>query len=401
MRLIALLAILPLAACATVRPAAPPPDPKPASWAWAVFDPRGILRSGAGGLADAATGRAVTIEDPVRVASVTKLHVALGVMRLVEQGRLDLDRDVSDYLGWRLRNPTFPDAPITLRLLLSHRSSLTDGADYVLPLDATIEGHVRNPKAWDAAHAPSSYFRYTNLNFPVIASAMERVTGERFDRLMQRLVLTPLGLSACFNWTTCGDAALARAVVLYAPDGTVKKDDLHGAMPACPVTPAADGSCDLARYAIGTNGAVFSPQGGLRISVADLARVGGMLLRRGTLPDGSRFLTVASLAEMERIHWRHDGANGETEDGFYCAYGLAVQRTAHCASDDLFGDGKPRIGHGGDAYGLRSGLWADPATGRGIAFFATGMGDAPPKGRSSYRAVEEWLAANLLSTPPR
>ena len=165
--------------------------------------------------------------------------------------------------------------------------------------------------------------------------------------------------------------------------------------PACPVTPAADGSCDLARYRIGSNGAVFSPQGGLRISVADLAKVGGMLLRRGRLPDGRRFLREASLAEMERLHWRHDGSNGETEEGFYCAYGLAVQATAQCATDDLFGDRRPRIGHGGDAYGLRSGLWIDRASGRGIAFFATGLGDAPPKGRSSYRAVEEWLAANL------
>jgi CubicO group peptidase (beta-lactamase class C family) len=393
MKPLVLLAALLVAGCATVNGRRP--QPAPASWAWAVFDSHRVLRFGAGGFADRAVGRKATIDDPVRVASVTKLHVALGVMRLVEQGKLDLDRDVSDYLGWRLRNPAFPDSPITLRLLLSHRSSLTDAADYALPLDATLERHVQNRKAWDAEHPPGAFFRYTNLNFPVIASVMERVTGERFDRLMQRLVLSPLGLSACFNWTTCTEPALKRAVVLYAPDGKVVKDDLQGRLPACPVNPAADGSCDLSRYVLGANGAVFSPQGGLRISVADLAKVGGMLLRRGALPDGTRFLKDASIAEMERLHWRHDGANGETEEGFYCAYGLAVQVTAQCASDDLFGDRRPRTGHAGDAYGLRSGLWIDPATGRGIAFFATGLGDSPPKGRSSYRAVEEWLAAKL------
>jgi len=397
MRFLAMAIALPLAACATVRP----PEPAPVSYAWATFDGAGIERSGAGGVADRATGRKATIDDPVRVASVTKLHVALGVMRLVEAGKLDLDRDVSDYLGWRLRNPAFPDRPITLRLLLSHRSSLTDEADYLLPLDTTMERHVQNPKAWDPKHAPGTFFRYTNLNFPVIATAMERVTGERFDRLMQRLVLSPLSLSACFNWTTCSAAAISRAVVLYAPDGSVRKDDLRGVMPPCPVTPAGDGSCDLSRYAIGTNGALFAPQGGLRISVADLVRVGGMLLRRGRLPDGTRFLSEASLAEMERLHWSHDGSNGETEEGFYCGYGLAVQTTAQCATDDLFGDGRPRTGHAGDAYGLRSGLWIDRKTGRGIAFFATGLGPTPPKGRSSYRAVEEWLAAKLLSTRRR
>jgi CubicO group peptidase (beta-lactamase class C family) len=60
-------------------------------------------------------------------------------MRLVEQGRLDLDRDISSWLGWPLRNPAFPDQPITLRLLLSHRSSLADGIDYAIPLGSTIQ----------------------------------------------------------------------------------------------------------------------------------------------------------------------------------------------------------------------------------------------------------------------
>jgi D-alanyl-D-alanine carboxypeptidase len=72
------------------------------------------------GLADETTGRVVTADDPVRVASISKVAVALGVMRLVEQKKLNLDADVSDYLGWTLRNPAFPDRRITLRLLMSH-----------------------------------------------------------------------------------------------------------------------------------------------------------------------------------------------------------------------------------------------------------------------------------------
>ena len=65
-----------------------------------------------------------------RVASISKLVVALGVLRLVEERKLDLDRDVSDPLGWRLRNPHFPDAPVTLRHLLTHTSSLRDSGGY-------------------------------------------------------------------------------------------------------------------------------------------------------------------------------------------------------------------------------------------------------------------------------
>jgi CubicO group peptidase (beta-lactamase class C family) len=378
-------------ACATV-PDEPPPAPH-AGFAWATFDARGITRSGAAGLADRATGRRLTIDDPVRIASITKLHVALGVMRLVEQGKLDLDEDVSGHLGWTLRNPSFPDRLITLRLLLSHRSSLRDEVSYALPLGMTVQRAVAAPEAWDREHPPGSYFRYSNLGFPVVASVLEQATGERFDRLMERLVLKPLELDACFNWTTCSDSKIARAAVLYAPDGGVLRDDMKGARPACPVVPDSNGGCDLSAYRLGTNGALFSPQGGLRISVRDLARVGGLLLRRGRLADGTRFLGEASLAEMERLHWRFDGGNGDTEKNFYCGYGLAVQILAECApSDDPFGDSRPRLGHAGDAYGLRSGLWIDRSTGRGIAYFATGLGDDPARGRSAYRAMEEWLA---------
>ncbi|MDQ4086831.1 MAG: beta-lactamase family protein [Pseudomonadota bacterium] len=348
-------------------------------------------------MGDQARQRALTIDDPVRIASITKLVVVIGVMRMVEQGRLDLDRDVSDYLGWSLRNPAFADRPITLRLLLSHTSSLQDEIDYAIPLGTEVREALADRRAFDAEHRPGSFFRYSNLNFPVIASVMERVGGERFDRLMERLVLGPLGLDACFNWTTCSDAAVARAVVLYEPDGTVVRDDLGGRRPDCPVLAPEGVACELGNYRLGSNGALFSPQGGLRISVRDLTVVGRLLLNRGR-HGGGRFLSEGSIAEITRPHWRYDGNNGATDEGFYCAYGLAVQLlpvAQEGCRDDLFGGGRAMSGHAGDAYGLRSGLWVDAATGTGIAFFATNNGDAPPRGRSAYRAVEEWLAAKL------
>jgi CubicO group peptidase (beta-lactamase class C family) len=386
-----LVAFVLLGGCTTVteRRAAP-------AYAWATFDREHVTASGASGLADRARGRRLTIEDPVRIASISKLVVALGVMRLVEQGRLDLDRDVSDYLGWRLRNPAFPDRPITLRLLLSHRSSLRDEVDYVVPFGTTLQSVLGNPAAFDAAHPPGTYFRYSNLNFPVIASAMERATGERFDRLMARLVLVPLHLDACFNWTTCSDAAVARAAVLYGPDGRAIRDDLGGRRPDCPVL--APNGCDLSSYALGSNGALFSPQGGLRISVRDLAAIGRLLLARG-----GAFLSAASIDTLAAPAWRFDGANGDTDSGFYCAYGLAVQSlpvAQEGCNDALSGPGRAMIGHAGDAYGLRSGLWVDPARGRGIAYFATGNGDDPPRGRTAFRRIEEQLAGHLGRSGP-
>lgn len=392
MRRFALLLLLILSSCATPQPVARPG----VAYAWATFDANGIFGRGESGLADRARGRPLTVDDPARIASVSKLVVALGVMRMVEAGTLDLDHDVSDYLGWPLRNPAHPEVPITLRLLLSHTSSVRDeGDNYVVPLGRSLREMVDRPASFDADHAPGAFFRYSNLNFPIIASIMERVSGERFDRLMARLVLEPLALDACFNWTTCSDAAMARAAVLYAGDGAVLRDDLGGRRPDCAVF--APNGCDLSAYSLGTNGALFSPQGGLRVSVRDLATIGRLLLNRGRRGE-ERFLSEASIAAMTIPVWTFDGSNGETDTGFYCAYGLAVQAlpigTAGCR-DDLFGDGRRMIGHAGDAYGVRSGLWVDPQRGVGIAYYSTGNGDDPPRGRSAYRAIEEELARNL------
>lgn len=352
-----------------------------------AFDAQAETASRVSGMADRAAGRLVTADDPVRVASITKLVVALGVMRMVEAGQLDLDRDVSEVLGWRVRNPAFPKVPVTLRQLLSHQSGLIDPDEYRVPLGDRLADRIAQPAMWDAEHRPGEWFHYANIGFPVIASVMEKASGERFDRLMQRLVLAPLKLDACFNWSTCSDAKIARAVVLYRTDGSVALDDLGGKRPDCPVI--AKSECDLAGYRLGENGALFSPQGGLRASMRDLAVIGRMLLRN----DGS-FLKPRSIAQIERVAWRYDGSNGDTSNGFYCQYGLAMTMlpTAHdiCA-DDLFGDGRLRIGHAGDAYGLRSGLWIDRAKGTGVAFFATAT-SPDSKGFTAFTVEEERLA---------
>jgi CubicO group peptidase (beta-lactamase class C family) len=142
--------------------------------------PRGVTAARASGLADRTTGRRVTADDPVRIASISKLVVALGVMRMVEAGQLDLDRDVSETLGWQVRNPAFPDAPVTLRHLLSHQSGLIDPDEYRVPLGERLADVIARPALWDTQHVPGTHFRYSNVAFPVIASVMEKAGGERF-----------------------------------------------------------------------------------------------------------------------------------------------------------------------------------------------------------------------------
>ncbi|PCD02809.1 serine hydrolase [Sphingomonas spermidinifaciens] len=379
-------------ALALVSPQQPPPPAEPVAGARVVVEGGKVVAAQSAGFADPAAARRATVDDPVRVASISKLVVAIGVMRLVEAGTLDLDSDVSARLGWRLRHPRFPDVPITLRLLLSHRSGLADGIDYVLPLDADLQAALSDPKAW-GAEAPGGYFRYANIAWPVIASVMERATGERFDRLMDRLVLAPLDIAGCFQWEACDAATAARAVVLVEPDGTPIRDDNRGTKPVCSVTPARSGGCSLASWEAGRNGAIFSPQGGLRISAQGLAKIGRLIAGSGSV-DGVRLLTPASVRAMTTPAWTYDGRNGAIEGGIYCRYGLGVMFTgsgiAGCP-DDLFGDGRPRVGHAGEAYRLRSGLWVEPG-GRVTAYWSTGIPQDAPLGSSGYSAIEERLA---------
>ena len=297
MRLSLLLPMAAVAACATV----PPPAPRVHAEVGVAFDSNGEIASFADGIADAQGGRRVTIDDPVRVASISKMMTAIGVMKLVNEGKLDLTSDVSRWLGWSLRNPNFPDRPIDLSMLLSHTASVREhDDDYVIPLGGSLQQIMADPKNWDRQHGPADgYFAYVNLNYPIIGSIIEKVTGERFDIWMRREVLEPMKLDACFNWPTCSDSAVARAVELDTPEGKPAKDDLHGTRPACPVFVKDGAPCDLNLWRLGENGSLFAPQGGLRISARGLARIGRMLLNGGAL-DGVRILSPQAVDTLER-----------------------------------------------------------------------------------------------------
>jgi CubicO group peptidase (beta-lactamase class C family) len=400
MRLLLPLLSLALGACATVRV-----DPPVHAEVGVAFDRTHELASFADGIADPQSGRRVTADDPVRVASVSKMVAAIGVMKLVDQGRLDLTSDVSRWLGWSLRNPNFPDRPITLAMLLSHTSSVREhDDDYVIPLGHSLQTVMRDPRNWDPQHGPGdNYFKYTNLNFPIVGSIVEKVTGERFDVWMRREVLEPMKLDACYNWPTCSDAVVARAVELDDPAGKPEKDDLHGRRPECPVYVAEGTPCDFGLWKPGENGSLFAPQGGLRISMRGLARVGRMLLNGGRL-DGVEVLKPSSVDTLLAQVWRFGGSNGITDSGFYCSYGHATQqiptRAAGCA-DDPGTRGRTLVGHAGDAYGMKSGIWIDRGRGLGIAYFVTGVPDPAPKGpATAFTAAETHAFRRTLALLP-
>lgn len=366
------IAALALAGCATVP--APAPD-RPAAVA-VVFDREGITPLIVEGIADRRTGRAVAANDPVRIASISKLVMALAALRLVDEGKIDLASDVSTYLGWKLRNPAFPETPITLTQLLMHRSGLRDDAGYVIPLGESLQARLADPRAWYRDAPPGEApFDYANLGSPVVATVLEAASGERYDLLVERTVFAPLGIEACLNWIGCSRDFADRAVTLYRSTGEVARDDAADRPPNCTI-PVAEGiACSLDSYVPGTNASIFSPQGGVRIGMVDLAKLGQALAAKDV-----GFLTgLPAYLQFATSEGRNAGQD------FFCYYGLAMQaiQTGVPGCDDvLTADGTIYIGHAGEAYGLRSGLWVDPESARGFAYFETAVPDrtAPEEG---------------------
>ncbi len=339
-----------------------------------------------------------------RIASISKLVAAIGVMQQVEKGRIKLDADVSRYLGFTFRNPNFPGEKITARMLLSHTSSLRDGdyytfpatdklSDYVTPAGAHFEDGARwqTPIAGTNAGPSGHYFSYQNLNYGVLATILESVTHQRFDRYMRAHVLKPLGCDASYDVRAFSRKDLAKVGVLYrkmddqgawdtAGPWYPQVDDYRGVRPPAPV-----GSV---HYVPGTNATWESPQGGLRISALDLSKVMRMLMNNGSFR-GHRLLEPATVRLMFKPEWTYDAAadNGDTQ-GWCAEWGLGVQilKNDPDVGDRLLPtpDSPHWKGHLGEAYGMISNMLFDRRTGDGYIYYSAGMGADPFEHWSDY-----------------
>ncbi len=356
-----------------------------------------------------------------RVASISKIVTTMAALSLREEGRLDLDRDVSDYLGWPLRNPAYPDKAISCAMLLSHLSSLRDGERYTMPLGGELRAFFEpGGDAWDGGEhfaspasgqaqdlSPGGYFSYCNLGYGVAATVIERITGERFDRYAKRRVLEPAGMEASYNVNLLSDAAFARLAPIYRtgaegayePKGAwrAQVDDYKGARPSlpCPALPGI-GPDALERYKPGSNGTFFSPQGGLRASVRDLSRLVRLCLGKGEL-EGSRVLKPESLDLMMKSRWRFapDAPNGDCYNGMTRECGLGLMHTTDTrdrfGGDALLPTGGPKLwGHHADAYGLLGGLLFHPEEGYGFAYLLGGSAEDPEKLRGKHSSFFIW-----------
>ena len=345
--------------------------------------------------------------DPFRVASVSKMVAAIGFMRLVEAGEVSLNDAAETPLGFGLRHPAFPDRAITIRQLLSHTSGLRNGPSYPVPAGHRLSsaftpgGAHFDAGAWfgPATHPPGAWFAYADVNYALIAQIIERLTDRRFDHYMTSAVLRPLGLDAGYNWSGVTQAKRDRAAPAARWIDGGWKAQADATVPRAPASaypPPTDATVPESKLAVGQNGFLFSPQGGLRLSLRDMDRLAVAFVHKG-----GGLVHPATLALMQTPVWRFDpaSANGETgeagaDQGVFGAYGLGVEIPGAIASDRFFGaQSADWRGHLGDAYGWLSGLFWNIRTRETLVYALNGVREygRPSGRRSALTPAEETL----------
>ena len=311
----------------------------------------------------------VTEATVFRTASIAKLAAALLVMRLHQEGKLSVDEDVSDFLGWKLRNPLYPERPILLKHLMSHSSGIVDTPAYErtyrqpAPLDDLLR---RDPRVF-SPRAPGEAYQYSNLGAGTIGALLELRFGRSFEEMMQELVFAPLGVIGTYDLSTVDPARMT---------------DIYRVLPAS-AKPRFDAK---ARIAKAKPLAGADPQwhytaaiGNLYITPRELAKLGLPLFDARAEGDAP-FLTRETLRLMKTPVVRYPGAG---LDVWHCL-GL-MQYTPKGRS--------PVYGHQGFAYGCVNGLFIRDENRAGFASLNSGCSEhrAERLGTINRQLVELFL----------
>ena len=271
------------------------------------------------GWADVATDRLVTTETLFQAASISKPVTAMGALRLVEDGTLDLDEDVNELLtSWKVpeNELTDPDdgprRPVTLRNLLSHTAGLTvsgfpgyNRAETIPTTVGVLDG-AGNTAPVRVDLPPGTKRRYSGGGYTVAQLLMSDVTGRGFAELMADLVLAPVGMAHSTFEQPLPEALHDQAATGYGPGG----ETIDGAWHVYPEQAAA----------------------GLWTTPTDLARF-AIAVQRGLAGEDGPVISAEMTREM---------ATAQGEDG----YGLGLSL------------GETRFGHGGGNRGFKCSLTA-------------------------------------------
>ncbi len=297
-----------------------------------------VVWSSAYGYADLEHNRKMTVDSIYRVESISKSVTAWGVIRLVEQGRVDLDAPVQQYLGnWKPPESDYSWQKVTVRRLLSHNAGMplgTIGMEYSPQSDMPSLRETLLHEA-QLIREPGSGFLYSNTGFNLLELLIEEVTGRDFAEYMTDEVLTPLGMThSGFSWND----ALFPAI----PTGY----DLQGAPVPMYVYPAK------------ASGGLFAP-------VEDIARfvAAGMT---GSYYTDQAVLGHAGIRNLHTPQVDIPGIFGFVAD----SYGFG-----HFIED--LPDGRRAVWHGGQGHGWMAHFHAVPESGDGIVILTNSQHSWP------------------------
>jgi len=187
-----------------------------------IIDDDEVIWSKGYGYYDLKNNKPATEHTIYVIASITKTITGTALMQLWERGLFDLDEDVNNYLPFSLRNPNFPNDPITFRMLLSHTSSLNRNTrneyywmnysgdppfsffpepyleEFLIP-----GGQYYHENVWSDVYKPGEHAMYANIGFDLISFLVEIISEECFLSYCQEYIFDPLKMyNTSFNLST-------------------------------------------------------------------------------------------------------------------------------------------------------------------------------------------------------
>ncbi|WP_329491818.1 beta-lactamase family protein [Kitasatospora sp. NBC_01246] len=271
------------------------------------------------GTADAGTGAPFAEDTAVPLGSLTKPYTAALVLLLAEDGDLDPDDPVAEYL------PELRELPqVTVRHLLSHTGGLPTGPDSDAAARTTAAHYLSSVcTAQGALFAPGTDFSYSNAGYVAAGRLVETVTGMPWNEAMDALLLEPLGTVPAFLGPSAPARPVAAGHALNTATGQVR--------------PVRQNLAPLE-----------APAGALLASAEDLAALGGALV--------GRTAALPPVVAKELRHAELAADPGALADGW--GLGLALFRQGE----------KLWCGHDGNAQGTSCHLRVEPDTGTVVAF---------------------------------
>ena len=309
----------------------------------------------------------VTLNTQFRIASVTKMVTAIGLMRLWEVGLLDLDAPLSGYLPMRIANPAYPETEVTARQVLSHTSSIKQGMRY----HPNWENLALNNNYFERGVEPGSKYIYANLNGGLAGALIEALSGQSVNSYMKSALFGPLGIDAAYNPGLLNDTT-DMSDILYE-DGSI----LSTAKRELETLKDYDDTCNPREHTDLTVGKLY-------INTIGLHRLASMMVNGGIIGE-RRLLYEETVRLMQADQQTIPGSSVHAPSD----YGLFVTHVSPTGHYTWYG-------HQGRFNGITADIFWQPQTGLTFVMIVNGYDGAlsteglAPIARRMMTLAEEW-----------